>query len=239
MASSVSWLPISATRPSAITTIKSALRIVDPSEACDGFEAPACPGACRDDCTCAPPVCGDSHVNQTAEECDETDDALCPGACLADCTCDTALPIAVAEADVSVQEVEPETNFGRSPTLWADADSAKRTFFRARVRNLDGHSVLGAWLRLKADDDSTAASDADGRLRAMSDCSWDDLAITWATEPAIGSTLDEAGPVESGELVDFDIAPVLGGDGVYCFALDPGCWRGRSGLGLAESSGRS
>jgi len=55
-------------------------------EECDGTDDDACPGNCRDDCTCPPPVCP-NNVKEGAEECDGTDDDACPGNCRDDCTC--------------------------------------------------------------------------------------------------------------------------------------------------------
>jgi hypothetical protein len=54
-------------------------------EQCDGFDALACNGPCRADCTC--PVCGDGIIDQTTEACDGADDAACHGLCRPDCTC--------------------------------------------------------------------------------------------------------------------------------------------------------
>src|SRR5262249_47206632 len=56
---------------------------------CDGVDVAACSsGACRANCTCAPPpVCGDGIVNQVSEQCDGASAAACPGQCKADCTC--------------------------------------------------------------------------------------------------------------------------------------------------------
>src|SRR5207253_2341162 len=46
--------------------------------------------------------------------------------------------------------------------------------------------------------------------------------ITWKTQPVIdGPLLGQAGAaVRQGQVVDFDVTSAIGGDGVYCFALD-------------------
>ncbi len=192
------------------------------AEECDGTDAPTCPGACLANCTCAPAACGDHHVNQGAEDCDGPDDAACPGRCLADCTCDTTLAVGVIEADVATFERDPNQNFGRTPAIGADLTSAQLTYLRARVRGVGAQSVLRATLLLHVLDDSSAASDSGGRLHWISDCSWNELAMTYITRPAIdGPMLAEAAhAVRAGDTVAFDVTGAINADGTYCFALD-------------------
>jgi hypothetical protein len=190
-------------------------------EECDGTDAPGCPGRCQVDCTCPPPACGDGHVNRPREECDGLDAAACPGACRTDCTCDAGLPVAIVEADVSVHATDPLSNFSAAPFLWADLNTEKLTYFRVRVRGVDPAPVLGASLRLQVADDSGAPSDSGGRLHHISDCGWDERAMTYETRPVIdGLLLDEVGAVDDDEVVEFDVSAAVTGDGTYCFALD-------------------
>jgi hypothetical protein len=189
-------------------------------EVCDRADDLACPGRCRSDCTCPPPICGDDRVNTPTEECDGADAEACPGACASDCMCDTTAPVAVVEADAAVFEEAPESNFGFDPIVGADASPGERTFFRVRVRNVGHRSVLAVRLRLETDGDQ-GGSDSGGRLWAVIDCSWDEAALTWNTQPVVdGTILDAKGPVASGDVVDFDVGDVVDGDGTYCFALD-------------------
>jgi cysteine-rich repeat protein len=58
----------------------------DSGEECDGSDDLACPGECRTNCTCLPPLCGDDILDP-GEACDGSDDLACPGECLAECTC--------------------------------------------------------------------------------------------------------------------------------------------------------
>jgi hypothetical protein len=191
-------------------------------EQCDGIDAPACPGACRTDCTCAPAACGDNHVNRSVEDCDGVDDAACPGRCLEDCTCDTTLPVGVVEADVAALEKDRTLNFGSSPFLWVDADSPQVSYLRMRVRGVGALPVLSATLTLQVADDNSADSDSGGRIHRITDCTWNELAMTYDTRPAIdGPMLDEAAhAVQIGDPVVFDLTTAITGDGTYCFALD-------------------
>jgi len=60
--------------------------IIEGTEECDKTNASACPGNCRLDCTCPPPVCGNNIIEGT-EECDKTNASACPGNCRLDCSC--------------------------------------------------------------------------------------------------------------------------------------------------------
>src|SRR5439155_197758 len=201
-----------------------------PSEVCDRADDSACPGRCRADCTCAPPRCGDNLVDQAGEECDgttspacpgrcRTDGAACPGLCQPDCTCGP--PVAVVEADTSVSAATTTTNYGKSPVLEVDASPLNRAFLRVRVNGVGDRHVAAARLRLVVGKGSSASSDSGGRLHAITSCGWNELSMTWKTQPAIdGPLLGQAGPVLLSQAVDFDLTSAIGGDGVHCFALD-------------------
>ncbi len=124
-------------------------------------------------------------------------------------------------ADASVSEAAPARNFGRSPLLWADRSSVKRTFFRVQVHGFDGDSVPDVRLRLEVDD-ARAAGGPSGRLYQISDCSWSEVGVTYATQPKIdGPLLDEPNKiVEPGTAIEFNITRAITGDGLYCFALE-------------------
>jgi len=189
------------------------------TEECDGFDALRCPGACQLDCTCSPPVCGDHRVNQPGEECDGPDDTACRSLCQGNCTCDALRPVGIIEADVGVRQESRDENFGAESSMSVDLNTPKRAFLRARVRGVGTQQVLGAWLHLHVVDGSD--SDSGGRVHTISACGWDELTMTWNTKPAIdGAMLDELGPVQGNEAVEFDVTDAIAGDGTYCFALD-------------------
>ncbi len=169
--------------------------------------------------TTAPPRCGDGIVNVAGEACDGADDATCPGACRPDCRC--AIPSAVVVADATVKAREPARNFGGAPELWADSDTAKRTFVRVQVTGIGRRPLARALLQLRVGETQDAASEAGGRVRATSDCGWQEHAVTWEQQPAVnGLLLDEVGPVVWGANVSFDVTAAITGDGVYCFTLE-------------------
>jgi hypothetical protein len=163
--------------------------------------------------------CGDGIVNSPVEACDGADDVSCPGACVQDCRC--AIPAGLVEADATVMAREPGVSFGSSPELWADADTAKRTFLRVRVTGVGRRAIGSARLWLRVGETRDAPSESGGRLRRMSDCAWLEQAVTWERQPAAdGAVLDEVGPVAAGAEVAFDVTQAVAGDGTYCFALE-------------------
>ncbi len=242
--------------------------INQPAEDCDGADDLACPGVCQPDCTCSPPTtttttaipttttttstttttttsstttlppaCGDGTVNQPAEECDGTDDLACPGACLADCICPGATGNVLA--DVTVRASDSSVNFGDDSLLQVDADTAKITYFRVRVQGVGNRVLTAARLRLHATQESAAASDFGGHLRATSSCGWDELGVTWRTRPPIdGPEVDAAGPIRPGDTVRFDTTAAIASDGTYCFALDSTSDDGTNYASREAASGR-
>jgi hypothetical protein len=76
-------------------------------------------------------------------------------------------------------------------------------------------------LRLQVPDIGTADSVSGGTIRAVSACSWDELAMTWNNQPSIGGpVLGSVGAVRRGDVVEFTITPAIVGNGAYCFALE-------------------
>src|SRR5437870_4780328 len=62
---------------------------------------------------------------------------------------------------------------------------------------------------------------SDRRIHPITGCSWDELAMTWDTRPAIdGPVLSSVGAVALNQVVDFDVTGAIPGDGTYCFAID-------------------
>jgi hypothetical protein len=118
---------------------------------------------------------------------------------------------------------EPARAAGREPVLWADRDTAKRSFLRVRVSGVGGARVVAARLHLRVARESWAESDSGGVVRAMTACGWTEATVTWRTQPPVdGPVLATAGAVARGAAVVFDLTAAIAGDGVYCFALENG-----------------
>jgi hypothetical protein len=130
----------------------------------------------------------------------------------------------VIDADVTVRERSPNTNFGTAKSLEVDdsVDRTERSYVRVIVSGVGGNRVRRARLRLQVSTAQSSASDSGGAVYRISNCSWGESTTTWVAQPAIdGHRLDFAGPVPLGAVVEFDVTSAIVGDGVYCFAITP------------------
>src|SRR5207249_8340269 len=76
-------------------------------------------------------------------------------------------------------------------------------------------------LKLQVASATNSGSVTGGSIHAITNCSWNELTMTWNTQPAIdGPALATLGAVAAGQIADFDATPAIPGDGVYCFAID-------------------
>ncbi len=126
-------------------------------------------------------------------------------------------------ADATVKADTPDTNFGTSFTLQADADPARRAYLRFAVTGLAGARVTAAVLRLTVRPDAGSGSVGGGALvRLDPPPPWGEKAITFTTSPlADGPPRATIGPVADGAVVTLDLTGVVTADGLYDFALVP------------------
>jgi len=130
------------------------------------------------------------------------------------------------QADAMVREASPNITYGSDALLEA-ADSPgaskkrSRTFLRVGVSGLAGRPVVTAQIRLQVASVVGADSNSGGRIHQVADCTWDELALTWTTQPAMSATvLSAVGAVQAGNVVAFDVTPAITGDGTYCFVIE-------------------
>src|SRR5438128_4243553 len=132
-------------------------------------------------------------------------------------------------ADTYVQSDLPTTNFGTKPQIFVDNGTAsnpgttgvQHTFLRVSVSGVGARHVTGAHLKLQVASVTNSGSVTGGTIHAITNCSWNELTMTWNTQPAIdGPALATLGAVAAGQIADFDVTPAIPGDGVYCFAID-------------------
>ena len=122
---------------------------------------------------------------------------------------------------MTVREAAPDTNFGTSPFVEGDAGPSERIFLRIGIVGVAGRPLKSVRLRLRVASVVGAPSDTGGRIRRISACGWHEYTITWRNQPALdGAVLDTAPAIAAGDLVDFELAAAVPGDGVYCFAID-------------------
>src|SRR4051794_28723130 len=87
-------------------------------------------------------------------------------------------------ADTYVDNSVTTTNYGTSAQLGVDNSPVKRMFLKFTVSGVTG-TVTGAKLRVHTDDVSGAESPSGGSYKAMSNTTWSETGVTWASQPAI------------------------------------------------------
>ena len=124
-------------------------------------------------------------------------------------------------ADARTEADNANTNFGAASLLSADAQVARHTFLRLQVTGVGGRTVTSARLRLTTDSATNAASNSGGRIRAIGNCTWTELGITFNNEPPLtGTVIQTLGAVARNQVVEFNLTSAIPGDGTYCFAID-------------------
>ena len=120
------------------------------------------------------------------------------------------------DADARVVESSPSTNYGSSIALRVDggSDPDVQTYLRFAVSGLSG-SVTSAKLRLYATSPTT-----DGPAVYATSTAWSETGITWSNRPGtIGPASDNTGSIATGTWADFDVTPLVAGNGTYAFVL--------------------
>ncbi len=121
------------------------------------------------------------------------------------------------DADARVEEITPSTNFGASTRLKAEdaTDPGIESFLRFQLTGLVGQ-VQSATLRLFDHDDSTV----DGPAVYSASSSWTESAVTWANKPArSGLPSDDKGALTKATFVDFNVKPLVTGNGALTLSL--------------------
>ena len=119
------------------------------------------------------------------------------------------------EADARVQEANPTTNYGRS-YLRTDggSDPDTESVLRFTVAGGSG-AVASAKLRVYA-----YSSTSDGPAVSGATSEWAESSVTWATRPATTSgPRDDKGPIAEKTWVEYDVTPLVTGNGTYTFRL--------------------
>jgi glucose/arabinose dehydrogenase len=121
------------------------------------------------------------------------------------------------DADARVEEITPSTNFGASTRLKAEdaTDPGIESFLRFQLSGLVGQ-VQSATLRLFDHDDSTV----DGPAVYKASSSWTESGATWSNKPArSGAPSDDKGALTKATFVDFDVKPLVTGNGALTLSL--------------------
>ena len=120
--------------------------------------------------------------------------------------------------DAYVRSNFPNQNAGGATTLRAFKNlDETNSYLKFSVTGVSG-PVASATLRLFVVDASTVA----GKIYGVTDTTWTEGAITWASKPDVGSLIATGGAAPLGTWVDFDLTGALGGNGTYSFVLKDG-----------------
>ena len=119
-------------------------------------------------------------------------------------------------ADARVEEGAPDTNFGTSQKLRATNSSPKfETYFKFNLTGITG-TVQAA--KLKVFDSNDASNNGPAVYQAGN--SWTETGITWANRPArIGTASDNKVQIPIGTWVEYDVVPLVAGNGEVTFVL--------------------
>jgi hypothetical protein len=120
------------------------------------------------------------------------------------------------KADTYVREARPNSNYGKNKKLWVEAEpnAAYETNLTFIVSGAPG-PVQSAVLRLYA-----VAGTVDGPAIYSTKSNWTESGITWNTRPPRTSAgLDDKGAIASNTWVEYNVTPLVPGDGTYSFVL--------------------
>jgi hypothetical protein len=124
----------------------------------------------------------------------------------------------IANSDSYVNQTSVNANYGSNAQLWIDGDTAARyeAYLGFSVSGITGN-IQSAVLRVYS-----TSSTVDGPAVYAAANSWTETGITWNTRPALtSSVLDDKAAVATGVWVEYNVLPMITGDGMYSFALLP------------------
>jgi hypothetical protein len=125
-------------------------------------------------------------------------------------------PATNPEADSRVEEARPNTNFGTASSLWVDggSDPDQYSYLRFTLSGLT-QPVQSAKLRLYL----TNGSGNGPALHGTSN-SWLETSINWSNDPGpTTGVIDDKGSVGANAWVEYNVKPLVTGNGTYSFVL--------------------
>jgi|GEM_PF-5064998 len=121
------------------------------------------------------------------------------------------------EADARVKQASPGTNYGALMYVSVDGapDPIEESYLRFNVSGVSG-AVQRAKLRVYVTTNGTV----NGPAVQLASNSWTESTMTWNTKPALLSTVsDNKGALATNTWVEYDVTPLVSGNGIYTFAL--------------------
>ena len=157
---------------------------------------------------------GTYNVSLTASNANGSNTLTKPGYISVAPPSSTTTVTAPASADSYVREAAPSSNLGTATTVNTDGGTGTHEYgyFRFDVTGVSG-SVTSAKLRAWVVNGS-----GNGPQIFATGNGWTELGLTWNNRPApIGSPSDDKGSVASGAWLEYDVTPLVTGNGTYSF----------------------
>jgi hypothetical protein len=105
--------------------------------------------------------------------------------------------------------------------ITADGSPVRIAYLRFAVTGIGSRQVARAVLRLTVDSASDAVSASGGRIRRITNNSWQERSVTYKNRPTLdGTVLATMGRVVPNQVVDFDVTAAVKSDGTYNLAVD-------------------
>jgi len=123
-------------------------------------------------------------------------------------------------ADTTAREASPSSNFGGATTLEADSGTGagKDSYLKFSVGGVTG-AVQSAKLRLRTTTASNAGT-SNGPAAYTTGTGWTETGLTWSARPAVTSgATDDKGALAANTWVEWNVTPLVSGDGTYSFRL--------------------
>jgi hypothetical protein len=118
-------------------------------------------------------------------------------------------------ADAYVAAAFPNTNYGSISILRSLASPEQRSYLRFVVSGIGGQAITRATLRLYANGSSSAGYD----VRGVSDLTWSESGVTYASAPALGAVIGSSGAHGGAQYTEVDVTGYVTGDGAHSLAL--------------------
>ena len=122
-------------------------------------------------------------------------------------------------ADARVEEANPTSAYGTQNKLRIDggADPDMWSYLRFDVSGVADGTVVAARLRL-----SSLTGSIDGPTLRSAGNTWTESSVNWSTRPSMGATvIDDRETIQPNTFVEYNVKPLVGGDGTVTFGLVP------------------
>ncbi len=120
------------------------------------------------------------------------------------------------DADSYVNSGSPNSNYGSSTTLRADASPELLSFIKFNVNNLHGKVISKAQLFVYANNRTNKGLN----VHSVNGNSWDERLITYNNAPVLGGIIGSSSSNNSGVWLTYDVTDFIIGEGLFTLGLD-------------------